>query len=274
VTRDVRGEFRIYINGELDAASKHQSTATYSNLDVARTIPQTGGTAGWITEYRVWNVARNPSEILANFDRSFAGEKLPAALARYFPAGKMEAPTSGLIAANSLRGKARVEGTVDVPPLLTTAEARELEQKLAKFQAIAEVPGDALLGKQLFTTACLVCHQAGGQGAGFAPNLDGSALRGTDGLLRALLTPSAAMEAGYRKFRVETRDGEIYEGFLAQQDASGVVLRQPNAEPMKIPAANIKRAAFQRVSIMPDGLLEALEPQQVSDLFAYLRSLK
>ena len=82
------------------------------------------------------------------------------------------------------------------------------------------------------------------------------------------------MEAGYRKFRVETRDGEIHEGFLVQQDVSGVVLRQPNAEPMKTPAVNIKRAAFQNVSIMPEGLLEALEPKQVSDLFTYLRSLK
>jgi len=274
VTRDARGEFHIYINGELDAASQRQSTATYSNLDLARTIPQTSGTAGWITEYRVWSGARTASEILANFDRSFAGEKLPETLVRYFAAGKIDAPASALIAASNLRGKARIEGTLDSPPLLTAAEARELEQKFAKFQAMAETPGDAAHGKLLFTTACLVCHQAGGQGAGFAPNLDGSALRGTDGLLRALLTPSAAMEAGYRKFSVETRDGEIHEGFLVQQDTSGVVLRQPNAEPMRIPAANIKRATFRNVSIMPEGLLEALEPKQVSDLFAYLRSLK
>ena len=274
VTRDARGEFRIYINGELDGTSKRQSTATYSNLDLARTIPQTGGTAGWITEYRVWNVTRSASEILANFDRSFAGEKLPETLVRYLAAGKVEAPIGTLIATNSLRGKARIEGTLDAPPLLTAAEAKELEQKLAKFQALAESPGDATHGKQLFTTACLICHQAGGQGAGFAPNLDGSALRGTDGLLRALLTPSAAMEAGYRKFRVETHDGEIHEGFLVEQDVAGVTLRQPNAEPMKIPAANVKRAGFQNVSIMPEGLLEALEPKQVSDLFAYLRSLK
>jgi putative heme-binding domain-containing protein len=158
--------------------------------------------------------------------------------------------------------------------LAHAGRSRELEQKFTKFRAVAEAPGNAADGKQLFTTTCLVCHQAGGQGAGFAPNLDGSALRGTEGLLRALLTPSAAMEAGYRKFRVETKDGEIQEGFLAQQDASGVLLRQPNAEPLKISAANIRRAGFQSVSIMPEGLLEALPSKQVSDLFAYLRSLK
>jgi putative heme-binding domain-containing protein len=274
VTRDTSGTFRIYVNGELDVMSQRQSTATYSNLDVARTIPQTGGTAGWITEYRVWNIARTPQEILANFDRSFAGEKLPDHLTRYFAAEKTSSTAAALISENNVRGKARVEGILEAPPLLTAAEARELEQKFTKFRAIAEAPGNAAEGRQLFTTTCLVCHQAAGQGAGFAPNLDGSALRGTEALLRALLTPSAAMEAGYRKFRVETKDGEIHEGFLAQQDASGVLLRQPNAEPMRIPLANIKRAGFQNVSIMPEGLLEALPPKHVSDLFAYLRSLK
>ena len=274
VTRDASGVFRIYINGELDATSQRQSTATYSNLDMARTIPAAGGTAGWMTEYRVWNLARSAQEILASFDRSFAGEKWPEALVRYFSAEKIDAPAPILIAKTNLRGTARIEGTLDAPPLLTAAEARELERKFARFQKLAEGPGDATQGKQLFASTCLVCHQAGGQGAGFAPNLDGSALRGTEGLLRALLTPSAAMEAGYRKFRVETREGEIHEGFLAQRDASGVVLRQPNAEPLKIPASNIRRAGFQSISLMPEGLLEAMESKQVSDLFAYLRTLK
>jgi putative heme-binding domain-containing protein len=276
VTRDAKGEFRIYINGELDATSKQRSTITYSDLDIARTLPQTKGTAGTMTEFRVWNVVRTPSEILASFDRSFAGEALPKGLRIYFPGNNGSTPKSEtkLIDAKQMHGKARIEGTLEAPALLTAKEAHELDEKFGKFRTIAESTGDLASGKQLFTSTCLVCHQAGGQGAGFAPNLDGSALRTTEGLLRAILTPSAAMEAGYRKFRVETRDGEIYEGFLAQQDANGVVLRQPNVEPLKIASKDIKRAGFQNVSIMPEGLLEGLPPKQVSDLFTYLRSLK
>ena len=274
VTRDDKGEFRIYINGEVDATGKQFSTATYSGLDIARTLPQTTGTAGSMTEFRVWNVARTPSQILANFDRSFA-ENIEG-LQLYFAAGSAGIPNSDtkMIQPEQMHGKARIESTLDAPTLLTAAEARDLDEKFAKFRAIAESPGDLAAGKQLFSTTCLVCHQAGGQGAGFAPNLDGSALRGTEGLLRAILTPSAAMEAGYRKYRVETKDGDIYEGFLADRDATGVILRQPNVEPVKIASANIKRAGYQNVSIMPEGLLEALPPKQVSDLFAYLRSLK
>ncbi|HTD68538.1 MAG TPA: PVC-type heme-binding CxxCH protein [Candidatus Limnocylindria bacterium] len=263
VTRDADGKFRLYQNGELDSDESKPVKQKFEHLRIGWTAPSKG-TAGWLNDYRVWNRARTAEEILADFDRSFDGETKPAALVSYFPGGDWK----------KLKPGAKVQKTSEFPPLLTAAEARTLAEKLSKFRALAEAKGDAAHGKQLFVTSCLVCHQAGGQGAAFAPNLDGLGLRTTDGLLRAILTPSAAMEAGYRAFRVETKDGEIYDGFLVSQDASAVVLRQPNAEPMKISAAQIKRAAFRNVSIMPDGLLEGMEPQQVKDLFAYLKSMK
>ena len=39
--------------------------------------------------------------------------------------------------------------------------------------------------------------------------LNGAGASGVETLLRNVLTPNAAMEAGYRAFRVETRDGEV-----------------------------------------------------------------
>ena len=263
VVRDAAGEFRIYINGELDAVGKTRSTNTFTGLDIGRSNPAQGGTAGWMTEFRAWNLARTAEQIIGSFDRSFADEPRPAGLATLFPGDNLKP-----------HGKARVEGTLEAPPLLTAKEAKEVEEKFTKFRSLVAQPGDAAKGRELFTTTCLSCHQAGGKGAGFAPNLDGSALRTTDGLLRALLTPSAAVEAGYRKFRVETTDGEIQEGQLGSEDASGVVLKRPNVEPLKIAAKDIKRARFLNESVMPEGLLESLTPQQVADLFAHLRTLK
>jgi hypothetical protein len=81
VTRDAEGTFRIYVNGELDATSTGASTASFSGLDVGRTSPKSGGTAGWLAEFRVWEVARSAKDIRENFDRSFAAaEGRPARL--------------------------------------------------------------------------------------------------------------------------------------------------------------------------------------------------
>ena len=95
-----------------------------------------------------------------------------------------------------------------------------------------------------------------------------------DALLRNLLTPNAAIEGGYRKYRVLTRTGRLLEGLLVSEDGDAVVLRQPDRNDFRVPRADILRAGYTATSVMPEGLLEALEPQQVVDLFAYLRSLK
>ncbi|HEY6170139.1 MAG TPA: family 16 glycoside hydrolase, partial [Verrucomicrobiae bacterium] len=84
VTRDDAGVFRIFINGELDATSTKTSTERLTGLNVGRTTVNTGGTAGWLAEYRIWNVARSAKEIRENFDRSFQGETKPAGLMHHF----------------------------------------------------------------------------------------------------------------------------------------------------------------------------------------------
>jgi putative membrane-bound dehydrogenase-like protein len=264
VTRDGQGVFRLFINGELDATSIKTNTERLTGLDVGRTTVNTGGTAGWLAEYRVWKVARSPNEIRENFDRTFQGEARPAALTHHF---------SG-VNWGKLNGAARIEPVEDLPALLTEAEAAAQAEKFARFRALAEQGGNAQHGRELFTALCLACHQQGGQGGQIAPALDGVANSGVEALLRNILTPNAAMEGGYRKYRVETKDDELVEGLLVSEDATSIVLRQPNAPDQRIPRANVKRAGFLATSMMPEGLLEGMQPEQVSNLFAYLKSLR
>jgi hypothetical protein len=61
---------------------------------------------------------------------------------------------------------------------------------------------------------------------------------------------------------------------LVSEDATSLVLRQPNVPDQRIPRVTVKRAGFLTTSIMPEGLLEGMPPEQVSDLFAYLKSLR
>lgn len=264
VTRDAAGVIRIYLNGELEATGKSPNQAEFRDLRVGRTNPANGGTDGWIAEHRIWNVARTEQEIRDNFDRSFAGEPKPKGLVQ-------------LLAGNDwgkLSGQASVEPTLEAPTLLTAAQAKEQAEKFHKFRQLAELKGDATNGRELFTALCLSCHQQGGKGGQIAPALDGLANTGVDAILRNVLTPNAAMEGGYRKYRVETRDGELLEGLLVSEDKDAIVLRQPNVPDQRIPRSNVGKAAFTTTSLMPEGLLEGMTPAQVGDLFAFLKTLK
>jgi len=170
-------------------------------------------------------------------------------------------------------GKARVDPAIDLPKLVTAEELERRAEKFARFRQLAETGGDAVKGKAVFTTRCLTCHQQGGQGGKVGPALDGLGITGTEAILRNVLTPSAAMEGGYRAFRVVTRDGRIVQGLLVSRNAESIVIRQPDTADISVPLRDIDQADFTGISIMPEGLLEAIPPEEVSDLFSYLKSL-
>jgi putative heme-binding domain-containing protein len=273
VTRDSTGTFRIFINGVLDATSSSRSTNVFVNLDVGRTNPQNGGTAGWMTEFRVWNIARTAEQILADFDRSYAeGSGIEVGGRNPRAPGLMKLFTGENWP--SFHGEVRVQKVMDTPPLLTESEARAQAEKFAKFRALAEKTGNHSRGQALFATACLDCHAVGGQGGQVGPVLSGAGASGTEALLRNVLTPNAAMEAGYRIFRVELKDGDVLDGILVSQDAKAIVLRRPNTEDTRIALEEVRRADFINRSMMPEGLLDPLKPEEVADLFAYLKTLK
>ena len=60
---------------------------------------------------------------------------------------------------------------------------------------------------------------------------------------------------------------------LVSRDADAIVIRQPNTADARMESRDIAQADFTGISIMPEGLLESMSPQDVSDLFAHLKSL-
>ena len=264
VTRDAAGKFRIYINGELDTDQSKAAPAKFEHLRIGWTAPSKG-TAGWLSEYRVWNRARAAEEIRADFDRSFEGESKPFGLVHYFP---------GAGPWGKLQNGAKIVKTSDFPPLLTPAESRALAARFQQFHALAEKTGDTAKGKALFATVCQGCHSVGGQGGQVGPVLNGAGALGVEALLRNVLTPNAAMEPGYRMFRVELKDGDVLDGIRVSEDKDAIVLRRPNMDDTRIPQSNVRKAGFTKASMMPEGLLDPLKPEEVSDLFAYLKTLK
>jgi len=277
-TRDEAGRFRLFLNGELDATSATVEQRDFEHLKVGYSIAA-GGTSGDLAEFRVWNVCRSPDEIRTMANVAIQGGVCVA------PAhtSAISTSTGGTPALlyhgvgeswGKLHGNARIERTADLPPVETEADAKALAAKFAQFRSLANQAGDLARGQHLFAATCGVCHTVKGQGGKIGPVLDGAGANGVEALLRNILTPNAAMEAGYRRFRVETREGEVLDGLFVSQDSSALVLRQPNSEDVRIPRGNVRRAAFTRVSVMPEGLLEGLKAEDVSDLFAYLKTLR
>jgi putative heme-binding domain-containing protein len=129
-------------------------------------------------------------------------------------------------------------------------------------------------GRDLTQGICLTCHQLAGKGIGFAPPLDGTWSRDVDGVITAIVDPSAAMENVFRNFRVIRTDGTIAEGFKQNENKQNLMLLMMGGVPQNIPLKAIKSAGYiEGQSMMPD-LTGGMTPEQVASIVAYLRSVK
>lgn len=267
VTRNAEGIFSIYINGELDATAAHPIPRKIEHLKVGFSGPPKGSD-GWFNAVRLWNIALTPAAIREGIDRTYA-DNPPAGLQWEMAGNDWSAKFK-----SKFHGSARVEKTDDFPELISGAKIAETRDKFGRFRDLASKAGDSAHGKALFSQTCATCHTVAGQGGQIGPVLNGAAANGLETLLRSVLTPNAAMEAGYRTFRVYLKDGDILDGFLVSQDADAIVLRQPNAQDRRIPQDDVRRAAFTKTSLMPEGLLDAMPEKDATDLLAYLQTLK
>ena len=152
----------------------------------------------------------------------------------------------------------------------TTAEMQQQIQKDASI--VRSGGGDPYEGRKLFSMSCALCHKLFGQGAQIGPDLTPYKRDDLDTMLLNIVNPNAEIREGYETYMVTTKDGRTLSGFLSDKDNRVIVLRGVDGVNQIVPQEQIKEMKSTGVSLMPQGLLSALNEQQLRDLFAYLQS--
>ena len=92
-------------------------------------------------------------------------------------------------------------------------------------------------------------------------------------LLESILKPSAKIAQGFETYTFEMADGKVYTGFVVSESAGSVLIREATGTQRELKRAQIEARAIQKQSMMPDGLVNNLTPEELSSLIAYLQSL-
>jgi putative membrane-bound dehydrogenase-like protein len=146
------------------------------------------------------------------------------------------------------------------------ARVGELKKQL---DATALAAADRGRGRALFDRLCATCHRLHGQGADIGPDLTGSGRDNLDYLLENIVDPGAAVSADFRMVVVAMRDGRILNGLVKAQTARTLTL-QTQTEALVLDRGEIEEMRPSASSLMPDGLLDPLKPEEIRDLIVYL----
>ena len=141
-----------------------------------------------------------------------------------------------------------------------------------KVDAVKWDEGNAANGQKLFAKAnCAACHN-GGRASG--PSLEGVAKRfNREDLLATILDPNRDVSPRYRTIRVTTVQDKTYEGIVIYEASDGVILQTGADATVRIAGKEIQSTKPGTLSLMPAGLLDEFKPNEIADLFAYLKTL-
>lgn len=136
---------------------------------------------------------------------------------------------------------------------------------------IAMLTGNERTGKTVFLANCSTCHRHGKQGNDIGPDLTQIHQKfDKNGLLDAILNPSAGIAFGYEPWLITTKKGQTFYGFLVSDSEQSVVIRGIKGPKHTIPADEVSSRRQYKTSLMPDPKAMGLTNQQLADLTAFL----
>jgi putative membrane-bound dehydrogenase-like protein len=159
-------------------------------------------------------------------------------------------------------------GLVRDTPAEKQARIEELKRQLTR-DALARA--DKASGRALFATTCMKCHVLFGAGRAVAPDITGANRADLDYLLGNVIDPNAVIGKDYQVTNLFLKDGRIVSGLVTKENESALTVVTENATEV-VALADVDKRRPSPVSLMPEGQLDTMKPEEIRDLFAYLQS--
>jgi putative heme-binding domain-containing protein len=158
---------------------------------------------------------------------------------------------------------------------VVNATKADFAKNKAKYEAMlnpaAVRKGDLAAGRQLFTSACGICHTFGYIGNQVGPGLAGSNIGKLDYFLENVLNPNGVIGKDYQLNVFKLKGGATMSGIVQFEDAQSFRLVMPGGAKFTVAKGEVEQREILPMSLMPEGLLDALTKEQVINLVAYLQ---
>jgi len=156
------------------------------------------------------------------------------------------------------------------------APKADLGERTKKYKTLltpaALAKGDLAKGKILYMATCGQCHKLFGEGQNVGPDITGSNRADLNYLLENVLDPNAVIGKAYQLNLFTMKDGRVMSGVIKEENPAAVKIAMMGGVEFTLPQADIAKREVSKLSTMPEGLFDALQPEMVVDLVKYLQS--
>jgi len=125
-------------------------------------------------------------------------------------------------------------------------------------------------------TACAVCHRFNGDGGGIGPDISGAGNRySVRDLLENIITPSLVISDQYGSEELTIANGDPMVGRVVGEEHGITSIMNNPFDPDDLRKVETERIISRKASptsMMPPGLINDLNPEELKDLVAYLLS--
>ncbi len=124
-------------------------------------------------------------------------------------------------------------------------------------------------GAALFKKSCATCHKLYGEGLTIGPDLTGANRSNLDYLLMNIIDPSSVVPKQFTTSIIALHNGRVITGVVVGETEKAITV-QTDKEQLTLATEDIEQRRNSGKSLMPDGMIDALTPDQVRDLFAFM----
>jgi putative membrane-bound dehydrogenase-like protein len=242
-------------------------------IQALSTVGDADSPAVLLGRFGVFSPEQLNDAVAALASNAAGGKALLAAVA----AGKADKALLSPLVVRQLKslGDQDLDGQLAAVVGVVNATKADFAKTKAKYEAMlkpdAVRKGDIAAGRQLFTTSCGICHTFGYIGNQVGPGLAGSNIGKLDYFLENVLNPNGVIGKDYQLNVFKLKGGATMSGIVQFEDAQSFRLVMPGGAKFTVAKGEVEKREILPMSLMPEGLLDALTKEQVINLVAYLQ---
>ena len=132
-------------------------------------------------------------------------------------------------------------------------------------------------GEKMFSAGlCIACHRFGDQGGGVGPDLTNLAKRSDwKSILESTIHPNMVVSNQYEQHEFTLKNGSVMMGKIVTDTEDEYSLVQSGLEPLKLTKVKkleVESKKASKLSMMPGGLINSMNAEELKDLMAYFVS--